>query len=127
MAKPINLRDLTPEERGVLMEAIPYMRKSDKYEHFHENPKFMEIYQKWLVTTDFQYKEDAWEQFKMAVSKTRKNQSLEYKKDNDERWTDANGDLSMRKYVPGDNQNSELRKKLLDMQKSLIGDCWSTK
>ena len=126
MAKPINLKDLTPEERGVLMEAIPHMRKSDKHKNFHDNPKFMETYQKWLVTTDFQYKEDGFERFKMAVSKTRKNQSLEYKKDSDERWTDSTGNLTVNKHVPGSEHNSELRKRLIDMQKSLIGDCWST-
>ena len=50
MAKPINLKTLTDEERGVLVEAIPVLRNMGE-ERWWENTEFKRLYKKWLETT----------------------------------------------------------------------------
>ena len=83
MAKPINLKNLTEEERGVLVEAIPLLRLSNKEnEYYWDNADFNRLYKKWLETTDSEFVEGGFEQFRLAISQMKKvigNSPLTYK------------------------------------------------
>ena len=83
MAKPINLKNLTEEERGVLVEAIPLLRLNNKEnEYYWDNTEFNRLYKKWLKTTDSEFAEGGFEQFRLAISQMKKavgNSPLTYK------------------------------------------------
>ena len=83
MARPINLKNLSEEERGVLVEAIPLLRidSTDK-EYYWDNTEFSRLYRKWLEATNSEFKEGGFEQFRLAISQMRKvvgNSPLTYK------------------------------------------------
>jgi len=83
MAEPINLKKLTEEERGVLVEAIPLLRIANtEKEYYWDNTEFKRLYRKWLDTTNSEFAEGGFEQFRLAISQMRKavgNAPLTYK------------------------------------------------
>ena len=80
MAKPINLKSLTEEERGVLVEAIPLLRKgSNASDYYWEEPDFKALYKKWLDTTNGSFAEGGFSQFLLAISQMRKTMPNTYK------------------------------------------------
>ena len=78
MAKPINLKTLTDEERGVLVEAIPVLRNMGE-ERWWENTEFKRLYKKWLETTKSSHVDGGFEQFKLGIYQMRKAAPLDYK------------------------------------------------
>jgi hypothetical protein len=79
MAKPINLKTLTEEERGILKKAIPLLREKDTY--YWEKNEFKELYGEWLQKTNNQFADGGFEQFKLAVAQMRNKLPLTYKDD----------------------------------------------
>jgi len=80
MAKPINLKTLTEEERGVLVEAIPLLRmKHEEKGYYWENEEFKRLYKKWLSVTDSAFQEGGFEQFRLAIAQMRKTVPNTYK------------------------------------------------
>ena len=77
MARPVKLLNFTAEERSTLVEAIPFIRKTDPY--WWEQPKFMELYRKWIAFPNNPYAEGGMEQFRHAVIQMRKAMPLTYK------------------------------------------------
>jgi|TARA_B110000240_G_C13395999_1_gene408866 hypothetical protein len=92
MAKPINLKILSEDERTILKDAIPLLRDSDPY--YWENKSFKDSYAKWIDTTNGQFADGGFEQFKLAVAQMRNKMPLTYK---------DNGTL-LRKVIRGDIQ-----------------------
>ena len=68
MAKPIDLKTLTEEERGILKKAIPLLREKDTY--YWEKNDFKELYDEWLKKTNNQFVDGGFEQFKLALAIT---------------------------------------------------------
>jgi len=80
MAKPINLKHLTEEERGILVEAIPALRTKEK--HYWEDETFKKCYKKWLAETNSHFHKDGgFSQFQLAISQMRKTMPNTYKLD----------------------------------------------
>ena len=80
MAKPINLKHLTEEERGILVEAIPTLRTREKY--YWEDDTFKQCYKKWLAATNSHYHKDGgFDQFRLAIAQMRKTMPNTYKLD----------------------------------------------
>jgi hypothetical protein len=79
MAKPIDLKTLTEEERGILKKAIPLLREKDTY--YWEKSEFKELYGEWLKKTNNQFVDGGFEQFKLAVAQMRNKLPLTYKDD----------------------------------------------
>lgn len=78
MSKPINLKNLSEKERSILVEAIPLLRNKDAF--WFEDPKFQELYQKWLSATNSHYHDESgFNGFKMAVKAMRDRVPLTYK------------------------------------------------
>lgn len=77
MAKPVKLLHFTAEERSTLVEAIPFIRKQHPY--YWEQPKFMELYNKWIRFPNNPYVDGGIEQFTYAVAQMRKALPLTYK------------------------------------------------
>lgn len=88
MAKPINLKQLSEAERGVLVEAIPLLRnKTDESSYWWEDSEFKRLYAKWLEVTDSHYQEGGFEQFRLAISQMRKTVPLTYKEAEGCKWS----------------------------------------
>lgn len=99
MAKPINLKHLTEDERSILVEAIPLLRNKDPF--WFDDPKFKDIYQKWLSTTDHAYHaESGFVGFKMAVKAMRDRMPLTHKSEDkpDQRFQ-KDGGLFIQKWI----------------------------
>ena len=80
MAKPIKLKSLTEEEKGVLVEAIPLLRlKNTEKEYYWDTSEFKRLYKKWLVVTNSQFEKGGFEQFRLAISQMRKTMPNTYK------------------------------------------------
>ena len=78
MAKPINIKHLTEEERAVLVEAIPLLRNKDTY--YFESEDFKQLYAKWYQVTNGVYHDDGgFNGFKMAIKAMRERMPLTYK------------------------------------------------
>jgi hypothetical protein len=91
MAKPINLKTLTEEERGVLVEAIPVLRASTKDgKYWWEEPEFKRHYKKWLAVTKGEFAEGGFEQFRLSIARMRDTMPNTYKRTTStrmmERW-----------------------------------------
>ena len=55
MAKPLNLKALTEEERGVLVEGITLLREKHDVvgkNYYWDSDKFKDLYKKWLKVTN---------------------------------------------------------------------------
>jgi len=78
MAKPIDLKTLSEEERGVLVESVPLLRKTSK-EYYWEEPEFKRLYSKWLDVTKSAYVDGGFAQFKLAIHQMRNKTPLTYK------------------------------------------------
>ena len=78
MAKPINLKALSEDERGVLVESIPVLRNLTG-ETWWQDPQFKEQYKKWLEVTNCSYKDGGFEQFKLVIHQMRRTVPLTYK------------------------------------------------
>ena len=78
MAKPIKLTGLTEDERGVLVESIPLLRKMGN-DYWWEDPEFKRLYKKWLEVTKSSHVEGGFEQFKLGIYQMRKQAPLTYK------------------------------------------------
>ena len=78
MAKPLNLKSLTEEERGVLIESIPILRKLEG-DYWWQDAGFKEQYKKWLEVTDSSYQEGGFDQFRLGIYQMRKMAPLTYK------------------------------------------------
>jgi|TARA_R110000737_G_scaffold287761_1_gene294251 hypothetical protein len=92
MAKPINLKTLSEDERTILKDAIPLLRETDPY--YWEKKEFKDAYDNWIQTTNGQYTDGGFGQFKLAVAQMRNKMPLTYK---------DNGTL-LRKVIRGDLQ-----------------------
>ena len=92
MAKPINLKTLSEEERTIIKDAIHLLRESDPY--YWEKKDFKDSYAKWLQTTNSQYADGGFSQFKLAVAQMRNKMPLTYK----DNWQ------NVRKVIRGDIQ-----------------------
>jgi len=92
MAKPIDLKTLSEQERTILKDAIPLLRESDPY--YWEKKEFKDAYEKWINTTNAQYADGGFSQFKLAVAQMRNKMPLTYK----------DGFDQIRKVIRGDIQ-----------------------
>lgn len=84
MATPINLKALSDEERGVLVESIPVLRNL-KGDLWWQDPQFKTQYKKWLEVTNCSYKDGGFEQFKLGIHQMRRTVPLTYKINKDKK------------------------------------------
>ena len=77
MAKVINFRNLTTDERSVLAKAVPTLQTAG--ENFWDNNEFFELYKEWLGATNGRFRDGGMEQFRLAVSMFRKHIPITYK------------------------------------------------
>lgn len=105
MAKPINLKSLSENERGVLVEAIPLLRLKGSY--YWEDEEFKRLYKKWLTTTDSAYSEGGFEQFRLAIAQMRKTMPNTYKVTSDKFYQKDDG-FYVRKDITNKNKKREV-------------------
>lgn len=85
MAEPINLGNLTEEERGVLVEAIPLLRNKGPW--WWDTPEAKELYGKWTKATNGSFSEGGYDQFRLAIHQMRKKVPLTYKNVEGCKWS----------------------------------------
>ena len=77
MAKPVNLRLFTNEERKILVDAIPHIREKGLY--WFKNPQLNALYKKWIRIPNNPYQDGGLDQFKYAVAHMRRSMPLTIK------------------------------------------------
>ena len=88
MAKPLNLKALTEEERGVLVEDITLLREKHDVvgkNYYWDSDKFKDLYKKWLKVTNNHYSEGGFAQFRLGIHQMRKTMPNTFKIKN---WMD---------------------------------------
>lgn len=123
MAKPINLKQLTEEERGILVKGIKFLRREGSY--WWDEDEFKKLYQDWLIETDSEYEDGGFEQFRLAIHQMRKTMPNTYKKDEPQtEWNSITdrGDWDCRKTVVSSPLREQIKKQALQVRGVMVGE-----
>jgi hypothetical protein len=128
MTKPINLKHLTEEERGILVKGIKFLRREGSY--WWDDEEFKQLYRDWLTETDNEYEEGGFERFRLAIHQMRKTMPNTFKKDEPQtEWntiTDR-GDWDVRKAVVSSPLREQIKQQALKVRGVMVGEINGTK
>jgi|SRR6056300_918734 len=123
MAKPINLKHLTEEERGILVKGIKFLRKEGSY--WWDDDDFKQLYNDWLTETGSEYEEGGFEQFRLAIHQMRKTMPNTFKKDDPQLELNSitdRGDWVVQKAVVQNPLRAQIKQHALNVRGVMLGE-----